>query len=231
MNAQTTPPAPAPAPAPGSTNPWWKDPAIATGVSTILGVVIGALLTIGANYWITYKAIEEPKIELEKAKTSIEAKKASIEAHKQALSLTPTVTTNCQSHAIDLWTLKVSCNSKNTGTYHALVKISDAVLGVRADTSEYKYSNGSGFKIEYPHNKNMFLLSPASEGDLWFYVKFDQKQYPSGINFAELVSRVRVNYATIDEAKDFVVSQFPELKNIVSRVASRDTEVFVYSGQ
>jgi hypothetical protein len=212
-----------------TTTSWWKDPAATTALSTLAGVIIGAALTIGANYWITYKGIEEPKIELEKTKTAIESKKASIEAHKQALSLTPTVSTSCNSYPIDAWTLRVSCNSKNTGTYHAFVKISDVVLSVNTDTNETKYARGNGFTVAYPNNKDMFLLSPASDGDLWFYVKFDSQKYTSGVNAATLVSRVSVSYSTIDEAKNFVVAQFPELKDIVARVASRNTEIFVYS--
>lgn len=212
-------------PTQNATNSWWKDNSVTTGLFTLTGILIGSLL----NYWITYKSIEEPKIKLEAEKTAIEAKKAAIEAHKQALFLTPTVATNCQSRVIDSWTFRVGCNSKNTGMYHAVVKIDDVVLSVNNDTNEAKYSNGSGFGVEYPNRKNMFLLSPGSDGDLWFYIKFDQKKFPSGIHATAYVARVSVNYSTIDEAKDFVVLQFPDLKSIVSRVASRNTEIFVYA--
>ena len=82
--------------------------------STIIGALVGAASTIVTSYWVTYKNVELPKIELE-------TRKASIEVHKLALSLSPNINITCKSSKANPWKGRVGCTSKDNGIYHTTI--------------------------------------------------------------------------------------------------------------
>lgn len=189
-------------------------------IPAIAGVVVGSLLTIAAQYYITYQRIELPKIELE-------AKKAAIEAHKQALALTPSVSTSCNAKLLDGWTWKVMCTTKNSGSYHADVQVNDVRLTLDTDTKEELYESGRGFSVEYPNNKKSFRSAPGTEGNLWFYINFDKNIYKSPVQRNDIVAKVSFEYMTIESAQKYMVAQFPELKEIVGETSRRRSGIFI----
>ena len=167
-----TPPTPPTSPATAPSPP--PDRAWISAVIALLGVTIGTLLTIGAQYWISYKGIEQPKIELEAQKTALEMKKAAIEVHKQALLLTPNLEVNCWTKPVDRWSWKVSCTTKNNGQYHADVQLDNVKISLDSSSDEKVYESGNGFAIDY--GKKSYRATPGSSGDLWFYINFDRKK-------------------------------------------------------
>jgi hypothetical protein len=198
-----------------------------TVIASFLGVLIGTVTTIGTQYWITFKGIEQPKIELEMKKVELESRKAeidlkksAIEAHKQASALTPNVSVTCNAENIDAWTWKVACNSKNNGVYHSDITLNSAQISLANDISEKLYTSGQGFDIEYPNNKQSFRATPGASGDLWFYVKFKKSLYKSGLYSANMIARIDFKFTTIVSATTYFLAQFPELKDAISQIGN-----------
>lgn len=188
-------------------------------LGTLAGVLIGTAASVGTTYWITFQGIEKPKIDLETKKVELELRRAAVEAHKQALSLTPNVSLTCAAASMDPWTWKVSCNAKNNGSYHADIAISEARISLTSDINEVLYQSGSGFTIKFPNGKQSFRATPGANGDLWFYISFDRKQYMAGVNRADMVARVGFSFHTIASASAYVIGQFPDLKEVVNDIA------------
>lgn len=197
----------------------------------MLGVVVGTATTIGTQYWITYKGIESPKIEIESKRLSIESqkteldfKKASIEAHKQVLALTPNLSATCSGSNIDPWTWRVNCTIKNGGTYHADVAIKSATIRLARDTSEKLYKSGQGFDIAFANEKTFFRAPPQGTGDLWFYINFRKSDYKNGFFANDMVAMVEFRYETIDAITSFFSRQYPDLKDQITQIASNGME-------
>lgn len=194
---------------------FWHSPVF----SGILGGLLGSLLTVSATYLITFKKIEEPKLFLEK-------KKVYIEANKQVLSLMPNVETKCTAKSMNNLTLRVACHSKNSGQYNVKVRINDKVLLSNAnDITERKY--GGGFRISFPDDQKGYNLAPNSEGDLWFYINFDQKKYPHGLEFSNVLVLVDLNYLTSELAQKLIIQQFPETKDMVLETVNKKFQIFI----
>ncbi|WP_092125924.1 hypothetical protein [Polaromonas sp. YR568] len=64
-------------------------------------------------------------------------------------------------------------------------------------------------------------------GDLWFYISFDRARYKSGVNRSDMVARVVFSFQTIQSASAYVVSQFPELKNVIGDIANNGQAALV----
>jgi hypothetical protein len=198
-----------------------------TVIGTLAGVVVGVASSVGTQYWITYEGIEKPKIELENRKVDLEIRKVAIEANRQALALTPTITVTCDALNIDPWTWRVTCSAKNTGVYHADIKLQDAQVYLSTDTKEILYESGNGFSVEFPHKKQSFRALPGAVGDLWFYIKFDHDKYKSGVQRTDLIARVNFRYTTIASAQTYVLKQFPELGEMVQDAAQSGYSILV----
>lgn len=192
------------------------------GASVLSGLISGliaSVVTVFVTYEITFKRIEEPKLILEK-------KKIAIEANKQILLLIPNVMTKCRAQSIDRFTLRIACNNKNLGQYHVKVKINNKIqLANKNDVSEKRY--GGGFDISFPAEKNSYILSPNSESDLWFYIKFNKNKYPDGLVFDDTISLVDLDYSTYESAQSFITQQFPETQSMVLNVSKRSETIFV----
>lgn len=186
-------------------------------LSTVFVALITSAIAMGGQYLITYKNIEEPKIK-------IEEKKAAIEAHKQALTLAPNITTLCKSNVVDPWSWRVVCSYKNTSTYAADIKFTDIKVSVLSDPTEVKYENG--FAIEHPNGMRSFRSSPGSERYMWFYLRFDKKIYPDGIQKNYLYARITHGFETIKSAQTYITGQFPELNGIILDIAQQSPTDF-----
>lgn len=193
------------------------------GASVLSGLISGliaSVVTVVVTYEITFKRIEQPKLILEN-------KKVAIEANKQILLLIPNVMTKCRAQSIDRFTLKIACNNKNLGQYHVGVKINDKIqLANKNDISEKRYNGG--FDISFPDEKNSYILPPNSEGDLWFYIKFNKKKYPNGLVFDDTISLVDFDYLTYESARSFITQQFPETQSMALNLSKRSEKIFVY---
>ncbi|QAU34670.1 hypothetical protein EKL02_11010 [Janthinobacterium sp. 17J80-10] len=197
----------------------------------MVGAIFGAAASIGTQYWITYKGIESPKIEIEKKKLNLESqkteldfKKASIDAHKQILALTPNINANCSGSNIDPWVWRVSCSLKNNGIYHADVSINSASIRLARDTSEKVYKSGQGFNISFANEKKFFRAPPQSSGDLWFYINFSKSEYKSGFFANDMVALVNFRFETIDAITNFFITQFPDLNDQINQIGRNGIE-------
>ncbi|MCH7395796.1 hypothetical protein MMP66_16200 [Acinetobacter dispersus] len=156
----------------------------------------------------------------------LEKKRIAIEVNKQVMDLIPNVNTVCEAQAVSSITLRVSCHTKNMGKYHVNVKIDEKILLSHSDDiAEKRY--GAGFEATFPERKNSFVLPPSSEGDLWFYIKFENKKHPQGVNLKEVVSLVNFSYSTSDIARDFIINQFPETKEMIFKISNTTKRIFV----
>lgn len=189
-------------------------------LSSIIGAIFGAASTILTSYWITYKGIELPKIELE-------AKKTSIEVHKLALSLSPNISVSCKSNRIDKWKWSVACASKNAGIYHANIFIETVQIVLGNDLKETLYEPGNSFTVDYPNNKKSYTATPNSEGNLRFNIYFNEKSYPNGYNNL-INARITFKYKTIDSATNYVLLQFPELSTFVNDISENGSIAHTY---
>lgn len=206
-------------------------PAISRSENVFMGAFIAILtasITVLAQYYITYQSIERPKIEIEEKRIAVEEreivveeKKVSIEAHKQALSLSPITYSTCSARRYDDWTWKVSCVTKNPGQYPVDVHLSEVQLYVINDETEHPYDNGNGFSVTFPNGLDKYRSVPGVDGDLWFYIRFDKKQYPTKIMGGKAAIRISFSYQTIQAAEDYMVKQFPELGTIVQSISHR----------
>ncbi|GEM_PF-5361427 len=156
----------------------------------------------------------------------LEKKKIAIEANKQILLLIPNVMTKCRAQPIDRFTLRIACNSKNLGQYHVKVEIKNKIqLTNNNDIYEKRYNGG--FDISFPDDRNSYRLSPNSEGDLWFYIKFNKNEYPDGLVFDSIIPLVDLDYSTYESARSFITQQFPETQSMVLDVSKRSEKIFV----
>ncbi|WP_216070185.1 hypothetical protein, partial [Acinetobacter oleivorans] len=67
-----------------------------------------------------------------------------------------------------------------------------------------------------------------SEGDLWFYIKFNKKKYPNGLVFDDTISLVDFDYLTYESARSFITQQFPETQSMALNLSKRSEKIFVY---
>jgi hypothetical protein len=184
-------------------------------IAALASVVVGAI-TVGFQYFVTYREIELPKIELESRRIALEEKKVAIDAQKLAVGLTPNIETSCSAARQNAWTWFISCTNKNSGAYHVDVDISEVKVSINSETAEPMYESGNGFDVEFPQKKTGFRAAPNSDGLLWFYVKFDKQKYRDGINRSDMSARVYFTFATIDSARSYVMKTFPEVSSVVS---------------
>jgi hypothetical protein len=188
--------------------------------STLSGFV-GALVAVFASYYY----IEQPKIELEQ-------KKVALEAQRQTLLLVPQIESSCSSTRLDLWKWRIDCHSTNKGQYPAIVAIHNTTIQFVPDQTGFAYDAGSGFKTDYPNNKNMFLATAnAQGGDLYFYLLFDKVKYPTGVARTDIVARVEFSYKSPDSVVRFVNEKFPEVSKILMDLSNNGAFVDATSGE
>jgi hypothetical protein len=185
----------------------------------LTGGFTAALIGVAAQYFIAYKLIEEPKIEIEK-------RKVAIEAQKQSASLIPIFSNECSATAIDAWTWRLQCSNKSSGQYSAWVSISGVDLVPSANREAVVYSEQSGFTISFPEDKKQYVAFPSSSGYLDLYVNLDRKRIPNGIARNDLVARVAFKYSTTDSAKKPYTSAFPEMQEAVEEMTTRYVRVY-----
>lgn len=185
----------------------YKDIVIAL-ISGLSASALGAYVT----YAVTLEKVEQPKLELE-------AKKTLLEAHKQILALSPAVQSSCESERWNNWSWRVTCDSKSASQYPTWVKITNVIVVETQDAGRKSYEEGQAFDVFFPNDKKGFLSTPGSTGSLEFFVTFREKTYPKGLVFDGLVIRPRFEYATVESAKKFLQSTFPEQAALISEVS------------
>lgn len=185
-------------------------------ISGICGGLLGAVLTVAGQYGITYKLIENPKIELQKKELDIEAQRVTLDAQKQFAALVPIVNSVCKSIAIDNWTWRIDCESKNEGLYIAHIKVERSDIGIGSEQVKMeRYTEKSGyFNVSFPDAGDNYLLQPTTTGSTVFYIKFDEKKYPGGIAKSDLVAVTPIDFETPSNVWQPVVDLFPSLKGL-----------------
>ena len=177
-------------------------------VSGITAAVIGVI----AQYAITVKLVESPKL-------ALELRKAQLDAHRQILALSPIVTTTCEPSRWSEWVWKVQCATKSTSQYPVWIRLTDVALGQSFDPARKAFKAGQGFDLAYPQERKSFLATPNSSGFLEFFVVFRSKDYPNGINFNGLNVVPTFVYSVAESAKINLEQTFPELQQLIADVA------------
>ncbi|WP_157659291.1 hypothetical protein [Burkholderia ubonensis] len=183
-------------------------PALYQGV---IAGLISAILSFAGTYFITYQLVEKPRV--------------AIEAEKEQIKLIPNIEVDCRSIAKDAWTWEVKCETKNGGTYPAIVKIDDVKV-VRKDEYPLRqfYSTGQGFGVVYQDGQSSYRALPNDgKGVLTLYVILDKKLFPSGSGSLKMNSIINVSYKTLPEIVDTVTAAY-------SRIVDGDAPVISQSG-
>ncbi|MDN7587266.1 hypothetical protein [Burkholderia seminalis] len=158
--------------------------------------VISAVLSILGTFLVTYLLIEKPKM--------------AIQAEAEQVKLIPNISIECRSFVKDQWTWEILCDTKNKGSYPAIVKI-ESVRLVKSDEYPLRqfYVAGNGFTVVYQDNQDSYQSLPNGEGgELVAYVVLDKKIFPSGSGSVRLSSVVQMSYTTLPEIVDIVTSAY-----------------------
>lgn len=161
-----------------------------------LAGIISAVLSILGTFFVTYLLIEKPKM--------------AIQAEAEQVKLIPNISVECRSSIKDQWTWEIVCDTKNKGSYPAIVKIESVKLA-KADEypSRQFYMAGNGFNIVYQDGQDSYRSLPNGDGgELVAYVVLDKKVFPNGSGAVRLGSVVQMSYTTLPEIVDIVTSAY-----------------------
>lgn len=190
--------------------------------SALIGVLIGSIITVSAQYFISYRMIEKPRIDLEQ-------RKVLLEAQRQLSSFMPNVNTECTAIKASKYTHKFFCRYKNNGQHLAMVTIEDIAINLRS--SGIKFIRDKDYKVLYrPKNKNKFLSFPGSKSFIEFDISLKNTSIPDGYMTSYLSVEVGSNFQSSDAELNLLIENFPELKTIAQNLG-RQYSYFVLEGE
>lgn len=186
-------------------------------MSDVKAVVIGGLIAAAsgaaAQYLISYKLIEAPRLE-------IENKRLALEATNQMQRLIPVVESECSAVITTKWQYRIVCNFKNRSSNPIWISLSDISVISKNEPKEIKYPESSGYKVEYPNNRRRYLSFPESDGYIDAYLTFDQRDSPNGLNTDKIVALASYEASTHPGATETLVSEFSELKDYAEQITT-----------
>jgi hypothetical protein len=189
--------------------------------SALIGVLAGSIITVSAQYFISYRLIEKPRIDLEQ-------KKVFLEAQRQLSSLMPNIDKKCSTRKISKYTHSFFCIYENHGQHLAEVKIDK--IEIASSSSIKKFILGKDFKVLYkPKNQNKFPSFPGSKAFLAFDVTLDSNSIPDGYRTPSLLVAVISRFQASDTELKLLIERFSELKSSAQGLGGRLTEYEIES--
>lgn len=183
----------------------------------LISALIGGLVVVIAQYAITYKLIEKPKLELENKRAELEKQRMVIEAQKQIALLTPNIKSNCKIQANGIWTFKINCEMQNIGQYATLVKIAD--VDVAIDDVSARVLGDTEAVVKFVDDVHEYIAPPSSFGTLSFYINLDKDAFPHGAINSRLRATITLGYRVKGVITNTLTEAFPEMKEFVDDIA------------
>jgi len=173
-----------------------KDPA---AIATLVGIVIGALLT-GGTFLASYFAIERPKVQLEE-------KRVAIEAYKQLVQLQPNIDFDCNPRILNLETIDFICSAKNVGSFGASYVVS--LVELRSFSNENDERPGDNwYSIDKSDERS--YVPTGSESSVRFVVRIDRTKMPRETDIDRLAADVHLSAESDAEVYELLTQKFPE---------------------
>lgn len=175
-------------------------------------------MTIAAQYFINYKSIEKPRIELEQ-------KKAALEANKYALSVMPNVEVDCNSNVVSDKVISVNCKAKNNGAYPINIRFTEIIPRNINHRLLAPIEPSKWFNSVFTDDNNESRAYPNGQTSVDFFIVISEKNKPDGISSNHVAFSVKYEITTIPEATKLISDQFPETKNLIESLKSTKSQV------
>jgi hypothetical protein len=181
--------------------------------SALIGVLVGSIITVSAQYFISYGMIEKPRIELEQ-------RKVFLEAQRQLSSLMPNIDKECSTIKISKYNHHFVCEYENHGQHLADIKIDE--IEVSSILTIKKFILNKDFKVVYkPENKNKFRSFPGSKSILEFDIILNKTSIPNRYINASLLAVVSSRFQASDAELKILIEKFPELEGSAQELGGR----------
>jgi hypothetical protein len=183
--------------------------------SALIGVLVGSIITVSAQYFISYQLVEKPRIDLEQ-------RKVFLEAQRQLSSFMPNIYEECSTAKVSKYIHRFSCKYENHGQHLADVKIDD--IEITSSSSIRKFIPDKDFKVFYqPKNKNRFRSFPGRKAVLNFNIILDSNSVPDGYVTPSLLVVVSSRFQANNAELKLLIEKFPELKNVAQELRGDGT--------
>jgi hypothetical protein len=202
-------------------------------VSALIGGVTAAALGIGADFFITYKLVDAPKVQMERQRILLDA-------HREISQLAPVVLHDCiVALDKDVPTAHVQCDLTNGGSHNLVVsfdKIELAVVFIKSTgyerfrMEEDQSPGGKAFKVEFIDSKRTgTTIAPKQTIAFKFDIVRPGKREPDNIRLkrSEVTIRIGLTTNAVPSASKAFLDLYPELKDFIDHSSTRSSTLFV----